>query len=100
MTELRGADVPEIQTLLRPVQRWTHSRKYWLLTAIKWGHLTVDEACTRHGITFDELSRWSNLLATHGVQALMTTRIQRVREYVKPRSLPAGDYTTPIGKTL
>lgn len=73
------AKMPEVRAVLRPVLRWTHAKKFWLIEAIKAGVITVDAAMRLHRISAAELDRWKELQRRHGTLALRSTTIQKYR---------------------
>jgi hypothetical protein len=68
------ADLPEPGT-----KRWVIRRKAEVVAAVRGGLLTLDEACTRYGLSVDEFLTWQNAVAMHGVAGLRTTRLQQYR---------------------
>jgi hypothetical protein len=73
------ANSPEVKAVLRPVGRWTHARKFWLIEAIKAKIISVEDACNLHNISLTELNRWRDLKREHGANALKSTNIQKYR---------------------
>jgi transposase-like protein len=68
------ADLPPPDT-----KRWVASRKAAVVAAVDQGLIGDAEACTRYGLTAEELASWRNALDEHGVGALRTTRLQLYR---------------------
>lgn len=59
--------------------RWVTKRKAQLITAIRGGLLTVEEACKRYRLTIDELSEWQAAFDRHGSRGLKVTFLQQHR---------------------
>jgi transposase-like protein len=55
-------------------RRWTAFRKTEVVMAIHGGLLTEEEACSRYGVSGEELYSWRRDMARGGVLALRTTR--------------------------
>lgn len=60
-------------------KRWVGRRKAAVVSAVRSGLLTLDEACERYGLTVEELMSWQRLLERGGTSALRTTRLQNYR---------------------
>jgi hypothetical protein len=73
------ANLPEIQTVLKPVTRWTHARKFWLAVAVDEKIISFEEACALHEISAEELTRWIELGIGHGSEALKSMHVQQDR---------------------
>jgi hypothetical protein len=85
-TELRGASqifgldgtpldltsLPESQTI-----RWVMRRKMEVLTAVRCGLLSFDDACKRYGISMEELLSWERAVGQFGPLGLHTLRSRR-----------------------
>ena len=65
------------------IRRWITRRKAEVVTAIRTGLLSLDEACVRYGITSEEFLSWQRLLDEHGLQGLRVTRLQEYRHSAK-----------------
>jgi transposase-like protein len=61
------------------IRRWITQRKAEVVTAVRTGLLSLDEACVRYGITSEEFLSWQRLLDEHGLQGLRATRLQKYR---------------------
>jgi len=59
--------------------RWVTSRKYQLISAIRGGILTIEEASSRYRLTLDELAEWQTAFERHGQKGLKATLIQQFR---------------------
>ncbi len=65
------------------IRRWITRRKAEVVTAVRTGLLSLDEACGRYGITSEEFLSWQRLLDEHGLQGLRVTRLQEYRHSAK-----------------
>jgi len=63
--------------LLAPIERWTAFAKFWLCDGIRRGTITFDDAKIAHGLGDNELHRWYQLYASHGLEGLR--KINRTR---------------------
>ena len=61
------------------IGRWITRRKAEVVTAVRTGLLSLDEACVRYGITIEEFLSWQRLLDVHGLQGLRVTRLKKYR---------------------
>jgi hypothetical protein len=61
-------------------QRWVMRRKAEVVTAVRGGLLTLDDACNRYGLTNEEFLSWQKALDRHGLKGLSTTRLQSYRK--------------------
>jgi hypothetical protein len=69
------ADLPPKDT-----KRWVIRRKAELVTAVRGGLLSLEEACERYTLTVDEFLSWQHLIDRHGLPGLRVTKIQDYRE--------------------
>ena len=60
--------------------RWVVRRKAEVVAAVSGGLLTVDEACERYTISFEEFASWQRAVDRSGMQGLRVTRIQHYRD--------------------
>jgi hypothetical protein len=68
------ADLPPPST-----RRWVSRRKAEVVTAVRGGLLSLDEACKRYNLTSEEFLAWQNALDRFGLPGLRTTRIKQYR---------------------
>jgi hypothetical protein len=68
------ADLP-----LPNTRRWVIRRKAEVVTAVRAGLLTAEDACARYDLTLEEFQRWESLLDKHGMRGLRTTRLKQYR---------------------
>jgi transposase-like protein len=64
--------------------RWTARRKAEIVVAVERGRLTPQRACTRYGISQEELDGWIELYERHGLAGLSTTKTQHFRSPAAP----------------
>jgi hypothetical protein len=68
------ADLPAPDT-----KRWVIRRKAEVVTAIRSGLLSLEEACSRYRLTADEFLSWEHTVGRHGLEGLRATRVQQYR---------------------
>jgi hypothetical protein len=68
------ADLPPPST-----RRWVTRRKAEVVTAVRGGLLSLDEACKRYNLTSEEFLAWQNALDRFGLAGLRTTRVKQYR---------------------
>lgn len=71
---LHGEELPPPNT-----KRWVIRRKAAVVSAVRSGMLTMEEACERYNLSHEELLSWQQLIEDHGVRGLRTTRLQQYR---------------------
>jgi hypothetical protein len=79
-----AADVPPAET-----QRWFARRKAAVVSAVRDGRISLEEACRRYQLSAEEFLAWQRAIETHGVGALRVTRLQIYRDaprLVNPRN--------------
>ncbi len=59
--------------------RWVVRRKAEVVAAVAGGLLTVDEACERYNLSFEEFSSWQRAVDRVGMPGLRVTRVQHYR---------------------
>ena len=59
--------------------RWTVRRKAEVVSAVRGGLLTFDEACARYSLELEELIDWHRALDRSGMPGLRVTRLQHYR---------------------
>ncbi len=60
-------------------RRWVTRRKAQVVTAVRSGLLTFEEACQRYSLSEEEFKSWQTLLDHHGLSGLRATRSQDYR---------------------
>ena len=68
------ADLPASNT-----RRWVIRRKAKVVAAVRGGLLSLEDACSRYTLTMDEFLNWQQLIDSHGLAGLRTTKIQNYR---------------------
>ncbi len=71
-------------------KRWVARRKAVIVSAVRNGALSLDEACRRYQLSVEEFHAWQRAIEEHGVAGLRVTRLQIYRDTpparpVKPR---------------
>ena len=61
-------------------KRWVMRRKAQVVSGVRNGLLTAEEACARYNISEEEFKSWVRLMESHGVRALRTTRLKDYRD--------------------
>ena len=88
---------PPIDLVLPPAdtKRWSPSRKATIVSAIRAGAISREEACARYLLSEEELASWERALDQNGVPGLRTTRLQCYRgtsRAANSRSQPYPDF--------
>lgn len=68
------AELPPPET-----KRWVIRRKAAVVTAVRRGLLTLEDACSRYRLSVEEFTSWQRLIERHGLPGLRTTRLQDYR---------------------
>ena len=63
-------------------KRWVIRRKAEVVTAVRAGLLTLEEACQRYNLSVEEFLSWQGLIDKHGMRGLRTTRLQQYRRHL------------------
>jgi hypothetical protein len=71
-------------------KRWVARRKAAVVTAVRSGAISIEEACRRYHLSQEEFLSWERRIEAHGVAALQITRLQVYRnvpalKQAKPR---------------
>jgi hypothetical protein len=56
------------------IKRWVIRRKAEVVTAVRAGLLTLEEALARYGLSREEFEAWRGAFARHGMSGLRTTQ--------------------------
>lgn len=67
-------DLPPVTT-----KRWVIRRKAEVVSAVRGGLLTLEDACERYGLTVEEFLGWQKAIDQHGLPGLRATRVQQYR---------------------
>ncbi len=65
------ADLP-----LPDTKRWVVRRKAQVVAAVRGGLLSLEQACSRYKLNFEEFQSWQRCIDCFGVEGLRTTRTQ------------------------
>jgi hypothetical protein len=60
-------------------RRWVVRRKAEVVSAVKGGLLSADEACERYGLSLEEFAAWERAVDRVGMAGLRVTRVQHYR---------------------
>jgi hypothetical protein len=60
-------------------KRWVIRRKAQVVSAVRKGVLSLEEACDRYMLTADEFAAWERAIDEYGLAGLRTTRLQHYR---------------------
>src|SRR6476660_5935219 len=60
-------------------KRWVIRRKAIVVSAVRSGILTLEEACERYKLSIEEFLSWQRLIDSHGLAGLRVTRLQDYR---------------------
>lgn len=71
-------------------KRWVARRKAEVVSAVRAGLLSLQDACRRYSLSEDEYRTWEKLLDDHGVRGLHTTRTQMYRNIDARRARRGG----------
>lgn len=60
-------------------KRWVVRRKAEVVSAVRAGLITLEDACRRYTLSVEEFASWQALVDQYGVRGLRATRIQEYR---------------------
>ena len=66
-------------------RRWVVRRKAAVITAVRSGRITLEEALRRWQLTEEEYRSWERAFEQHGLPGLRSTRLQQYRPPRPPR---------------
>jgi hypothetical protein len=64
----------------RDTKRWVARRKAAVVTAVRSGAISLEEACHRYHLSEEEFLTWQRGIEVHGVAGLRVTRLQIYRD--------------------
>ncbi len=64
----------------RDTVRWVIRRKAEVVTAVRNGLISMDDACERYCLSVEEFLNWEKLVSAHGLRGLRITRTQVYRQ--------------------
>jgi|SRR5512134_1321621 hypothetical protein len=67
-----------------PGRRWSIRRKAEVVTAVRGGLLSLEEACSRYTLSTEEYMSWERCIERYGLAGLRTTRVQFYPTTVEP----------------
>jgi uncharacterized protein DUF1153 len=73
-------------------RRWVVRRKAAVVTAVRTGRITLEEALQRYQLTEEEYRSWERAFEQHGLAGLRGTRLQQYRgaRATEPRTSKAN----------
>jgi hypothetical protein len=72
---LTRRDLPSPKT-----KRWVIRRKAEVVSAVRSGLISLEEACEMYNLSVEEFLSWQRLIDAHGVMGLRATRLQQYRD--------------------
>ena len=66
-------------------RRWVVRRKAAVVTAVRAGRITLEEALQRYQLTEEDYRSWERAFEAHGLPGLRATRLQQYRTPSRPR---------------
>jgi hypothetical protein len=66
-------------------RRWVVRRKAAVVTAVRAGRITLEEALQRYQLTEEQYRSWERAFEAHGLLGLRATRLQQYRPPSRPR---------------
>lgn len=61
------------------IKRWVIRRKAEVVSAVRSGIISLEEACQRYTLSVEEFLSWQRSIDRHGLRGLRTTRLQDYR---------------------
>jgi hypothetical protein len=61
-------------------KRWVVRRKAVVVSAVRRGIISLEEACRRYQLSVEEFRAWQRAIEAHGVAGLRVTRLQIYRD--------------------
>ncbi len=86
-------DLPPPET-----KRWVIRRKAEVVTAVRNGLISLEDACNRYRLSVEEFLSWQRLIDEHGLRGLRTTRLQQYRRNADPDT-PMVEAASPKATT-
>ncbi|WP_459851147.1 CtrA inhibitor SciP [Dongia sp. agr-C8] len=72
--------IARIEDLPPPgIKRWVIRRKAEVVSAVRAGIISLEEACQRYTLSVEEFLSWQRSIDRHGLRGLRTTRLQDYR---------------------
>jgi transposase-like protein len=78
----RESDKSAILGALPPpdTTRWVTRRKANVVQAVLSGAISIEDVCTRYGLSVEEFDSWHRLIERHGVHGLRSTKLHIYRD--------------------
>lgn len=76
ISEAKNSKLPPADT-----KRWVMRRKAQLISAVRNGTITMEDALARYSLSEEEFKSWEKLFDGHGVRALRSTRLKEYRRH-------------------
>jgi uncharacterized protein DUF1153 len=79
---INGSDGRPVRMVAPPpagIRRWVPQRKAEVVTAVRNGVLSIEQACERYALTVEEFLSWEEAIDHHGLQGLRINEIQHHR---------------------
>jgi len=67
-------------------KRWVIRRKAEVVSAVRAGLISLEDACARYTLSVEEFLSWQRLVDSHGLPGLRVTRLQDYRAIGRARS--------------
>ena len=74
-----GRPVKMVNLPPRNVKRWVPQRKAEVVAAVHAGLISLEEACSRYALSFEEFMSWEAAFDEHGVSGLSMGEVQHHR---------------------
>jgi hypothetical protein len=79
--------IARIEDLPPPgIKRWVIRRKAEVVSAVRAGIISLEEACQRYTLSVEEFLSWQRSIDRHGLRGLRTTRLQDYRASEQPHT--------------
>jgi hypothetical protein len=75
-----AAASPLVELPPADTKRWVVRRKAIVVSAVRNGLISLEDACRRYRISLEEFVAWQRAIDRHGVPGLRVTRIQIYRD--------------------
>ncbi len=59
--------------------RWVVRKKAVVVSAVRGGLISIEDACARYSLTVEEYLSWQSAVDRHGLAGLRTTKLQTYR---------------------
>jgi hypothetical protein len=83
-------DLPPPET-----RRWVIRRKAEVVSGVRNGLISLEDACNRYKLSVEEFLTWQRLIDQHGMRGLRTTRLQQYRRDTDDVSASAAASLSP-----